>query len=970
MIACRRWVRAVVLLSLAAAALGVVGAEAWAWPWTQNKADYLDLGDVMKSPQAFLGRTIRFKCRFALRGNLYKDFNTRFNSAEHANFAVWPLESQLWDTAERRNVLPTLYVDKSKAANLRVLNDVKRYDVVDVKGQVVSAYSGLPWVLVDEIKKLDLEDQVLTDRALKHIRLGSDLVDQGKGEIAARHLEMVLEAGVAKDHKVFVLRTLGKAHKIAGNLAAAETRLEEAIELKDDAPETHLLLAEVRLAREDASGVIASCKRVLDLTADHPEVHGLMGEAYGMQGQIDKALEQCDLAAAVPGLSLEEGGMVEIRRARVLVAAHRYADAVRAYAQAIRQDNPLASEPWVRKEIGRLYESRYDATGDRKNLQEAMREYTNANVLSNNQDPEGLFLAARAAYKEAKAAEAGAFGKAKELLERCVSVDRHYLPARVLRGKIALSEGNSEEAKQIFEELVQNGARNADTLLALAGVYEDMGLKAEAKDAYGQVVELVPDNRKALEHHAQLAEELGDLAAAKSSLAALVDLAPKDSAYAMRLGRLYFRTGDYATAAQVLQTAAEAPGAQGEAAGILLGRARALGGDGAGAEAALRAVLKENPRNTEAMGRLAMLLADQGKKSAEALDLALRAYAKEQGNPMYADILAWAQVQAGQPDKAVETLEGIPADRRGRLAWYHLAVARYESGDLAGARQAAQSAAAPAAEGELEPVVRAVQARVKALLEAIDKAEQAPQPEARLLKNEQARHKDGAEPAAADEPQNAVEAKADAIRDRLEKIDVSEQSEPSPAPSTSEAVPPADETEPPSQPATDVKPKFQADRRPARDDVAEIWTRDPRPAEPQKPAPASKRETPTARQDKGTVEIPGVVEPDFGTDISTLAGPEKPAINTVRDLPALPDTRVTESVAPAEIELPAKPAEAESQPVAESNANEAPAPSIEVEWEDAPVASDTEKKSAPVAEPEQDQGLPKNSVNGLPDWAK
>jgi len=948
MTGCGRWVRATVLLSLAALVVAVVGARAWAWPWDKQKNACVDLVEIMRNPQAFAGREIMFKCRFALHGKLFKDLNTQFNAGEHANFAVWAMKAQLWEKTERRNVLPTLYIDKSITPNYRTLNGLARYDVVEVTGRVVSTYAGLPWILVSSLIKVDDPAQKLSDTTIVHIRRGIDLIDEEKGAIAVRHLETAMEEGVPEEHKPLVLSKLGKAYKQAGDLAKAEDAMKQAVELKVDDAEAYFVLAEIQLARGDAEGAIENCQKTMSLSPNFPQAHAIMGEAFGKKGETQKALEQCDLAANMTGLSVREKSMVEVRRARILAQAEQYADAIRAYARAI--EGPLGAESDIRKEIGQLYESRYDATGNVKTLEEAGREYANANVLANNRDADGLYLSARVAFKQAKAENAGAYGKAKELLASCLAIDAHCVPALGLQAQICVEEGDLEKAEEILKGLMQNGGKNVDTMLILAGAYEKMNKEAEAKNVYAHVIEAAPENIAALEKHAALCEKLGDPEGAKMSLAALVDLRPNDLGYALRLGTMHFNGGDYATASQVLAKAALAPGAQGEAAGILLGRASALRGDIVGAEMALRGVLKNNAGNAEAMGRLAMLLADQGRKSEEALDLAQKAYAQNQGNAMYADILGWAQVQAGKSADAVQTLESIAAEGRGRMAWYHLAMAKFNVQDYAGAREAAGKAMAPQQAGELEAVVNVIQGKVKGLLEAIDKAETKVKQEA-LRRESQREH---VAEAPAGEGHAGVEQEAEAIRSQVEAVEAKE-TEVAPADGKPVEVPP-------------VVTRYQA-QAPVSTEAAS-WAEgeaDPKAAS----QPAAKPN----RKAADPIEIPGVVEPDLGSDYSTLTGPAGGETNTVKNLPVRTESIESAEAQTSGVSLPPKPvptvpapgAEEEEKPVAIPEVTEPPMPSIAVEWEKAPAETAGEETAKPA---DASKNLPRNDINALPDWAK
>ncbi len=962
-----RIIRSIMLFALVALVVGALGAKAWAWPW-EKRARQADLKEILKNPAAFVGRQITIKCRFAMRGKLFKDFNTRFNAGEHANFAVWKVDARLWEKAERRGVLPTLYLDKGATANFRMLNRLKRYDIIEVRGRVVSAYAGLPWIYVSSLRKLPNKEEIVNDIALVHVRRGLQLLQEGKAAVAAKQLEMALDAGVAKSHKAFIFMKLAQAYKESDGLSQARDALDKAIKLDDQNVKAYYDLAQVQLGLRNADGVVENCKKIFAISADYPQAHGLLAEAYGMMGQTGEALQECDIAAEVPGLSAYDKAMVEVRRARVLVQASRYADAIRAYAQAIGE-GPLGGEAWLRMEIGKLYESRYDATGNTKNLTEAVREYANANVLANNADKEGLYLAARAAFKVAKSEQAGTYTKAKDLLASCLAIAPDYTPAQVLGGKIALTEGDAAGAKKCIDALMANAAENLDALLQMGGLYEKMNMQKEAMSLYARIIEAVPGNAVVLEKHVNLCTKAGDADGAKASLAALVDLYPDNPDYSLQLGSIYFESGAYATAAQILAVAAKAEGPQAEEAGMLLGRARALAGDDRGAEAALRRVVKKYPNNTEAMGRLAMLLADRGGRGGEALGLAEKAYAANPGDAMYADILGWAQVAAGKPADAVATLDKIPAAQRGRMVWYHTAFAKFKAGDFAGATDAANMALIPAQPGEVDIVVKVIAAKAKALLEDIGKAQKKALQESLRRQREELEKQIKAEAGRKktdqqiEEERIALEKEAKQIRDELEKINVNK-----------DALKDGKvEAEPDSPVKNEKRPevlrtKAQADsgrEKAGTKPVARIPEVKLAPKPVEKKSVAVKKET--------VVEIPGVVEPDFENDISTMNGPAKRQ-NTVSNLPAAVAVekveRKTEKPENATAEFVPEPAaeKAAKNSVAAPTGGKAeasPAPTISIGWEKA-------KKSAGRIESkaEAKKSIPRNDINSLPDWAK
>ena len=914
------------MVGVAALTAIVVCAQAWAWPWQKKLAKgppVVELEDVMKRPDAYSGREVRFTCRFALQGKLFKHFNTRFNAAEHANFAVWPLDTRLWDKAERRNVLPTLYVDKSKKPSFEALRNFKRYEKIEVTGKILNTYAGLPWLLVTDLKSKSDDASEITDTTIVHIRHGLQLLGENKPALAVRHLELATEAGIPSEQKSDVLKSLAKSHAGAGNTAEAVGFYKETIEAGGADAETHLELAKLQLKTGDVEGAIVSCKVTLSLSPDFPEAHAVMGEAYAKQGEVSQAMEQANLAVEIPGIDPQQKAMAIVHRARILVAAKRYADAIREYAKAISGDSELSGVAWLRKEIGQLYESRYDATLKIALLDDAKREYANANVLANNTDVESLYLAARVTFKQAKAEGAGDFGKALGSLEESLKVDSQYLPSLILKGEIKIAEGKSEEAEKIFLQVAEISGGNADALLKLSDAYEKNGKLDKAKAICEKIQALDPSNRAALQRYAELSEKLGDPAAARTSYETLVALAPADTSYRWRLGHILMAQGDFAGAAEHLAVASQAPGALGEDAGVLQARALVLNGDYGSAESVLRKVLKRNSDNVGAMAALSLYLSDQSKRPSEALSLAKRALSADPKNPELLDICGWAEVRAGQRKAALATLAKIPDGKMSRSAYYHLAVAKYYEEDFAGAREALSNVITEVQAGEIQAEAERLIESGKALLQMLDKAE--------ASAARQARHARERAPAAKEPTVETLPATEEGGNDPVENAIASEQTEP----------------------AKRISVAAQVGARTTEEDFL--------------------------------IEIPGVPG-DNMDDISSLA-PEtgkEPVTrtNTVENLPlpesgprselledvaALVDLVEGEDAEPEELPMLLDSDNAPVERVISEPAEESPAmrkaPAIRIE------EKEEIRQVAPTKDLEKPEDLPKNNISDLPDWA-
>ena len=135
------------ILCLALAFVCAVPAPAWAagrgargQKIARKDADKaFDLNEIVRLPKHHLERQVFFYARFAAHTELFKLVHTRFDKREHANFAVWPDKTILWDENERKDKLcPTLYVSKWDKDSLEVLRKLEKYDLIAITAQVLN----------------------------------------------------------------------------------------------------------------------------------------------------------------------------------------------------------------------------------------------------------------------------------------------------------------------------------------------------------------------------------------------------------------------------------------------------------------------------------------------------------------------------------------------------------------------------------------------------------------------------------------------------------------------------------------------------------------------------------------------------------------------------------------------------------------------------------------------------------------
>lgn len=457
----------------------------------EDKAYSLD--DIMKKPKEFQERDVVFYCRFATTSTLFKNINTRFNSNNHVNFTVWPDKAALWDTKERKNLLPTLYIAKNDPEPLAVLKDTKRYELLAITGNVLNVYGGYPWILVTKVERIEKPSEHLNEQVIEHMQSGYEALRAGAGGPSARHFEQALQFGLPCEYRAKAYEQLAQAYLLDDKLDRARSYLRQAVETNKGDPVLHLALADVALRMGDAGEAIAHATFALESSGRYPQAYGIKGEAHSLLGDYGKAFADLNTAAGTPGITPREKAMVSIRRARIYMRSDRYPDAARVYVAASEPGEPLAGEAWLHNEIGLFYERLYLESCNPAYLDSAYSAFEEGTKL-NRLDPAILYNMAEVEFRRQRLAEKPDFAKVAELVERINQVEPDYAPARILEGRLLYMEGKMEEAEFRYQSVSDQIGSNPTALLALAEAYLDLGCKDEADNCVLQAMSIQPWN--------------------------------------------------------------------------------------------------------------------------------------------------------------------------------------------------------------------------------------------------------------------------------------------------------------------------------------------------------------------------------------------------------------------------------------------------------------------------------------------
>ena len=388
--------------------------------------------------------------------------------------------------------------------------------------------------------------------------------------------------------------------------------------------------------------------------AADPAYYFLMGRHYEGTGEIEKAVEAHKQAIAASPESAE----LRAELAGVYARQNRAAEAVAAAEEALER------EPQNR-EANRILGSIYAALAEQRRS------------LKPGEDPALYVPRAIAALERAR--QGGGSDIAVDLtLGRLYLLNKSFDKAIPLLRRVAVDQGSSEAA------------------MLLATAQEGAGLTADAAATLRDAVAANPRFFRGLVMLAELSEKRGEWDDAAAAYARAQELNSRIDLTTRRAGAL-INAGKSAEARDLLEPRA----AKGEADPILLylfASAQRQTGDLAGAEAtarrlrtaapndarglyvlaqvleakkdfsgaekALREILQRDTDDATALNYLGYMLAEQGQRLDEAVELVQRALKLEPGNASFLDSLGWAYYQAGKLDLAdaplTEAAEKMP----------------------------------------------------------------------------------------------------------------------------------------------------------------------------------------------------------------------------------------------------------------------------------------------------------------------
>jgi putative PEP-CTERM system TPR-repeat lipoprotein len=462
---------------------------------------------------------------------------------------------------------------------------------------------------IPELRRLALEDP-------ENPTLRSYLVAAYVGANQLTDAEQLLKHAVAKnardlDAALQLSELFLKTHR----LGDAENGLASVLRNHRDLAQGHVLLASVYEARHDPPSAQRELAEAFRISPDQLPIRIRLARSFLRSGNAKWALTLLDQAPETQKRSLD----LVAERNWVLLSLREFPEVREQLDAALKvsrtpelllQDGLLKSASQHYDEAAAEFlEALRQHPEDVATLQSLARTYVRQQQIGK---AEALIADYAVRYPKLPQlqmfvggwmASTGRLDQAREAFLRAKAADPAYTAADLALARVATMQRKWDEARKILTPLC-SGATDAAAQMLLANVDEQAGDKASAIEDYRKAIAEDPTNAAALNNIAYLLAD--DPKRLDEALTYARAALPLDSSASVRdtVGWLYFRKGEYRTAAGHFEQAVAADGSA--VYRYHLAMAYFKEGDTARARTVLRAALAVDPKLPEAQMALAL----------------------------------------------------------------------------------------------------------------------------------------------------------------------------------------------------------------------------------------------------------------------------------------------------------------------------------------------------------------------------
>jgi hypothetical protein len=165
----------------------------------------IEFSVLVDTPQENLAVT--FMALFDRRDEkIWSPLYTPFTQEDYMSFSAWPPDARIWEVKGRQQSVPTLYMSKS-SRHLEKMGNLARYQLMEVRGLVRSAFEGRPWIEVLDLWPAS-NGGVYDDESIRRLIYG--LEDAATAPASAiKNLDMALNGRLYTTARALAHTTLG-----------------------------------------------------------------------------------------------------------------------------------------------------------------------------------------------------------------------------------------------------------------------------------------------------------------------------------------------------------------------------------------------------------------------------------------------------------------------------------------------------------------------------------------------------------------------------------------------------------------------------------------------------------------------------------------------------------------------------------------------------------------------------------------
>ena len=227
---------------------------------TEAKTKSVTLAQLRKAPESFRGVPCEFELTFHGFTQIFNPYFTRFIPETYTNFSAWGLDQKLWDLKEYKNDFSYLFVAKFNP-NLPQFLKLKRFDRIQVVGEVRDTFKGNPWIEVYSVKVIPGK---LAEESLIHRVRGDVAIQKGRTRIAVKEYNQALaHENLPEDYVIDLMTQLGTALYRTRDFEAAKMVFQKLAAIQPENKHSQVLAAQSEARAKEQKQIMAATKDVV-----------------------------------------------------------------------------------------------------------------------------------------------------------------------------------------------------------------------------------------------------------------------------------------------------------------------------------------------------------------------------------------------------------------------------------------------------------------------------------------------------------------------------------------------------------------------------------------------------------------------------------------------------------------------------------------------------------------------------------